>query len=358
VFRLLLGTGALLAGALGLGCCAFSAPRYQGPRTDHFDGERFRNPVPTETHGFGDFLRWMRERERGSWDEVVGARPGAAPPYKVLDGELRVTFVNHATLLVQLDGWNVLTDPIWSERASPVFFAGPKRVRPPGLRFEDLPPIHAVVVSHNHYDHLDLPTLRRLEKAFSPTVFVGLGNKALLERAGLRKVVELDWWQGVKLGPSLEVIAAPAQHFANRGLCDAAGTLWASWVLRSPHGAVYFGGDTGYGPHFGQVAERFAPIRLAMLPIGAFRPEWFMARVHTSPDEALLAHRELGAQVSVAMHFGTFALADDGRDEAPQRLREALAMADEPADRFWILDFGEGRPVPPPAQPQTRPGEN
>ena len=278
------------------------------------------------------------------WQGAPGAAPGPRPPWRVALGEMRVTFVNHATVLIQADGLNVLTDPIWSRRCSPLEGFGPERARPPGIRFEDLPPIDAVLLSHDHYDHLDLPTLRRLARAFPGARFItGLGNRAFLEAAHLRHVSEIDWWEGVRLRRST-VIGVPAQHFSNRGLCDRDGTLFLGYVLRGPSGQAFFAGDTGYGRHFAQIRERLGPIRLAVLPIGAYKPEWFMSAVHMSPAEAVRASDDLGARTSVAMHFGTFPLADDGEREPPEAL--AAALKARPEKRFWVLGFGEGRDVP------------
>lgn len=335
-----LGVAALFVLA---GC--FGASGYQGPVSDHFDGELFFNQVAIERNGFGAFLEWQVTAEEGPWEEQSGP-VGPAPPDRVGEGALRVTFVNHATVLLQLDGKNVLTDPIWSDHTSPVQGVGPERWRPPGLRFEDLPPIDGVVISHNHYDHLDLPTLERLEETHHPRFFVGLGNRALLEEAGLADVVELDWWQEDDLG-RLPVMAVPAQHFSGRGLGDRDNTLWAGWVLRGTGGPVYFAGDTGLGPHFAQIRSRVGRPRLAVLPIGAYLPRWFMKPIHLDPAEAVTAHRRLQAHRSVAMHFDTFRLADEAMGQAPRDLRTAMADQGVAADRFWVLDFGEGRMVPP-----------
>ncbi|HZO14564.1 MAG TPA: MBL fold metallo-hydrolase [Polyangiaceae bacterium] len=347
--RVLVGVLAFCVGLIGgggaIGCCVFSAPGHSGPATDHFDGEKFSNQVPVEHAGFCEFLGWQLTAEPGAWEDVSDAKPGQKPPARVGKGELRITFVGHATTLVQMDGKNVLTDPIWSERASPVSFAGPKRVRPPGIRFEDLPSIDAVVVSHSHYDHLDMPTLKRLHAAHRPRFFVGLGNRQLLEADGIDRVTELDWWEHVDLGDGVVVHSVPAQHFSGRGLCDRDVTLWMGYVLRGPGGVVYFAGDTAMGPHFEQVRQRFGAPRLAILPIGAYLPRWFMQRVHVSPAEAVEAHQILGAEQSVAVHFGTFNLGDDGQQQAPEELREALRKRGVDAASFWVLGFGEGRPI-------------
>ncbi len=323
----------------------FSAPRYRGPVSDHFDGRRFHDNDPIPHARVTDLLRWGLTRDAGPWRRV-DAEPGPPPPRRVPDGAMRVTFVNHATVLVQMDGKNVLTDPIWSERCSPVSFAGPRRHRPPGLRFEDLPPIDLVLVSHNHYDHLDVPTLRRLAEAHRPAIVTGLGNRALLEREGIGGGVEIDWWQETRAA-GLRVTGVPARHFSGRGTMDRDATLWMGLVVHGSGGDACFAGDTGFGPHFAAIRERLGAPRLALLPIGAFRPEWFMRPVHMTPADALAAHCALGAAASVGIHHGTFRLADDGQDEPVEVLRGAIAEAgDDAARRFVTLEHGAGLDVP------------
>jgi L-ascorbate metabolism protein UlaG (beta-lactamase superfamily) len=316
------------------------------PKSDHYDGKEFHNQDTKAKASFGDFLKWVTNRDQGEWSEWNDAEPGPKPPKSVGEGELRVTFVNHATLLVQINGVNILTDPIWSERSSPVPFSGPKRVRPPGIRFEDLPPIDAVIVSHNHFDHMDLPTLVRLHKAHNPKIYVPLGNRRTLEKEGIENVFELDWWKSADLSPSVKVTGVPAQHFSSRGMFDRNNTLWGGYVIESRAGNVYFAGDTGYGPHFEQIAQRIGNIRLAILPVGAYLPRWFMSPQHISPDEALKAHYVLSSVTSVAMHFGTFPLADDSEHQGRDRLKEIVAKAEMNGSEFWVLGFGEGRDVP------------
>jgi L-ascorbate metabolism protein UlaG (beta-lactamase superfamily) len=260
---------------------------------------------------------------------------------RIDDGRLRVTFVNHATTLVQMDGVNILTDPIWSERCSPVSWAGPKRHRAPGIRFEDLPPIDAVIVSHNHYDHLDIPTLRRLHAS---RIVTSLGNAALMAKHGVAGARDLDWWQSFDLNDRVRITSVPAQHFCARALSDRNNTLWGGFVISGPSGNVYFAGDTGWGKHFGEIAERFGSVRLALLPIGAYLPRWFMKPAHISPAEAVDAHLALRAGTSMAMHFGTFQLGDDGEFQPVEDLQRALAERGSP--RFWVLGQGEGRDVP------------
>jgi L-ascorbate metabolism protein UlaG (beta-lactamase superfamily) len=319
---------------------------YNGPLSDHFDGERFRNQRPLRARGFRDLLRWQRNRNPGPWPSWTDAEPGPPPPRVVQGDRVRVTFVNHSTVLIQLHGVNILTDPVWSNRASPVSWAGPRRRRPPGIRFEDLPPVHLVVISHNHYDHLDLPTLKRLYRKHRPRFVVGLGNAELLRSRGIDDAIELDWWQRFAVTDEVSVTMVPAQHFSSRGLCDHFATLWGGYVVQGRAGSVYFAGDTGFGPHFAEVRARLGPPRLAILPIGAFRPRWFMSPMHISPDQAVEAHRLLGARTSLAVHFGTFPLGDDGQDEPVTELRRALKQQGVQDERFWVLAFGEGRDVP------------
>jgi L-ascorbate metabolism protein UlaG (beta-lactamase superfamily) len=321
----------------------FAAPRYRGAVSDHFDGRRFRNPdhLPREE---GSFLKWQLTRELGWWPEWIDAPYGPPPPRRVGEGRMRVTFVNHATMLLQFDDVNVLTDPIWADRTSPVEFAGPRRHRAPGIRFEDLTPIDVVLVSHNHYDHLDVTTLLRLVARDHPRIVTPLGNGALLARHGIFGVTELDWWNGAKLAGDVRVTCVPARHFSSRALSDRDANLWGGFVVSGPSGNAYFAGDTGWGPHFEEIGARFSPIRVAMLPIGAYLPRWFMKPVHISPAEAVRAHAALGASTSIPMHFGTFQLGDDGWDEPVRNLQRAIASGGEP--RFWILAQGEGKDVP------------
>lgn len=310
---------------------------------EHFRDGRFFNPGVKE-HGFRELFRWISRRKQGPWREWIPSEPGPRPPAEVPGSNLRVTFVNHSTVLLQTGGVNILTDPVWSERVSPVSFSGPKRHRAPGIRFEDLPPIHILLISHNHYDHLDLPTLRRLSSAHRPIVFCPLGVAGLARHTGLRDVHELDWGQE-QVWTGMRVHCVRAQHFSARGPFDRNRALWCGWVLETKAGNIYFAGDSGFGEFFSQIGERFAPIRLALLPIGAYEPEWFMGPVHMTPEQAVAVKEMVGAEVAVAIHFGTFALADDGETAPVERLQSALAQASQP-HHFWVLAEGEGRQVP------------
>ncbi len=313
----------------------------------NFDGVRFRNLVPRR-NGVSALLRWMLSRHHGQWQDHPDAQPGPPPP-RSSDG-LRLTFVNHSTFLLQVNGINILTDPMWSKRASPVNWAGPRRFRPPGIRFEDLPPIDIVLLSHDHYDHMDLPTLRRLHRKHGPTIYAGLKNAALLARHGIGNVVELDWWQETTARRDLWITGVPARHFSGRSLFDRDRRLWCGFVVQTvvqtEDVCIYFAGDTGAGPHTAQIAGKFPKIDLAILPIGAYRPQWFMGEVHMSPDEAVEAHLRLGARVSVASHFGTFDLADDGEDEPVERLQQALQPANLGETEFRVMSFGAAAELP------------
>jgi L-ascorbate metabolism protein UlaG (beta-lactamase superfamily) len=321
-----------------------SAPPYRGPVSDHFDGRRFRNYHTTPHNDFREAAKWATNRQRGYWKPRRDEPPGPPPPARVEGEQLRVTFVNHTTVLLQTHGLNILTDPIWSERCGPVSWFGPRRVRPPGIRFSDLPPIDLVLLSHNHYDHCDLPTLRRLARDHQPNLIVPLGNRDFLQRRGIPVRHDLDWWRSVGLS-GLTITAVPVRHFAGRGLFDRDRSLWCGYVVETASGSICFAADTGWGNQFDEIHDRLGAPRLALLPIGAFRPEWFMSRVHISPEQALDAHVALRAQTSVATHFGTFRLADDAETEAPERIQANLHRI--PRDtRFWVLGFGEGRDVP------------
>jgi L-ascorbate metabolism protein UlaG (beta-lactamase superfamily) len=321
----------------------YSTSRYTGPVSDHFDGRRFVNQQSDASARLGHIVRRAMTARLKLRRDYRHLEPGVPPPDRIGRGDLRVTNVNHATILIQMDGLNILTDPVWSLRVGPVSWAGPKRVRPPGLRFEDLPPIHAVLISHNHYDHLDVRTLQRIWNVHKPRLVTGLGNAAILEAAGMRDARELDWWQGLALSRHVCVTAVPAHHFSARGLRDRDRTLWNGFVLEGPSGTVYFAGDTGPGPHFAQIRRRHGRPRLALLPIGPFRPEWFMSRVHLSPTGAVRAHQALGAKTSVAIHYGTFRLGDEDPDEPVERLASAIARDGNP--RFVALPFGQAHSV-------------
>ena len=310
------------------------------PYPRHFDGKRFFNPDAPQARGFLDVLRWMRSRRQEKEPRYRADVEPSAPPPQVTGAELRVTFVNHATTLTQLPGLNVLTDPMWSDRASPFSWAGPKRKRAPGVRWEDLPPIDLVLLSHNHYDHLDLPTLRRLTHRGNPQFVAPLGVGDWLRRKRIGPAHELDWGGSIALA-NASVHCVPAFHFSARGLFDRNRTLWCGYVLEAAGRRIYFAGDTAFGDHYGWIRDRFGPPDLALLPIGAYAPRWFMSAVHQGPEDAVKAHQILGAKQSVAIHFGTFQLADEGID-TPKFLLAKL----EPGPSFVALKNGGALTLP------------
>ena len=317
-------------------------PGHHGPSSDHFDGRFFFNPDAPAGRSFRDFLRWRRTADRKPWPTRVFNRARPALPESLARGQVALTFINHITFLIQFRELNVLTDPVFSERASPFRRFGPKRVREPGLAFADLPPIHLVLVTHNHYDHLDIQTLLRLDEAHAPHFITSLGNRAFLKQFGLRTVDELDWWQSVDVAGH-RIIMTPAQHWSTRGPGSRNRTLWGGFILRASDHQVYFAGDTGYWKHFKDIRHRFGEVDLALLPIGAYEPRWFMRDQHMNPDDAVRAHIDLGAKVSVATHFGCFQLTDEGIDDPGTELAAARQRHAVPPEAFHLLETGETR---------------
>ena len=312
----------------------------------HFDGRRFRNPAGRAGNGLLHFLRWVASSKRRRWPKQI-ADPAdpmehAHPP----PGTIAATFIGHSTFLVQFGGLNLLTDPVYSERVGPWNLAGPRRVRPPGVPFEQLPHIDAVLLSHNHYDHMDLSTLARLRRKFDPLLVTTLGNERFLRKRGFAKVVELDWWESHECLRHLQVLLTPAQHFSSRHVFDRDRTLWGGFVVSTGGQRVYFVGDSGYGGHFRQIAKRVGDIDLALIPIGAYEPRWFMRRAHVNPEEAVRIHLDVRPRKSVGMHFGTFHLTDEAIDDPPRHLREALRECNVRAEEFVVPGFGERIAVP------------
>ena len=324
----------------------------------------FRNPWPDAAPATtADVFRWQAERRRNPRvpNPPPGHFPRATPAFatpRAQPGELTATWVGHSTVLLQVGGLNVLTDPMWSKRASPLWFAGPPRLTPPGIDFDALPPIDIVLQSHNHYDHLDTRTVRRIARRH-PTArwYAPLGLAPLLRRWGVRDIVERDWWQTEdhrNAGASSGAVAAaaigctPAQHFSARSFRDRNRTLWCGWSIEAGGRRVYFAGDTGLHPEFAEIADRYGPFDLVLLPIGAYEPRWFMRRVHMDPEDALEAYRALRGPYAdvpsptmLAIHWGTFRLTDEPAEEPPERMKQKWAEAGLPEDALWVMRHGE-----------------
>ncbi len=317
---------------------------YEGPPSDHFDGERFFIPGRTVDKTWRDLLRWRRENKREVWPENALPSFVDVPPARVEGSRLRVSYVGHASFLIQTQGINILVDPVWSERASPFAWAGPRRAAPPGVAFETLPKLDAVLVTHNHYDHLDAPTLSRLARAHAPRVITPLGNDAIM-RAHDRDIdaEAYDWGARVPLNGAVAVHLEPAYHWSARWLGDRRMALWCAFVIETPDGAIYCIGDTGWGDGaiFSAVRQKHGDIRLALLPIGAYEPRWFMRDQHVNPEEALRIFQICGARQALAHHWGVFQLTDEAIDAPPRALREAMAREGVDAAHFRILRPGE-----------------
>ena len=284
----------------------------------------------------------MLREPRTPWPTHVEVRPQIPP---ALNGPgAVVTFIGHATFLIQTAAGNILTDPMYSERASPVAWLGPRRVRQPGVRFDDLPQISTVLLSHNHYDHCDLPTLRKLARKFDPVVVTPIGNGRLVRSVGSRRVEELDWWQQTTVN-GLAIALTPAHHFSARTPFDRNRALWGGFAVNPGDVIIYFAGDTAYAKFFRDIRARLGPVDLALLPIGAYEPRWFMQAVHMNPAEAVQAHLDLEAAQSIAMHFGVFQLTTEGIDEPLRALDEACRSRNVPRSRFCVADFGESARV-------------
>ncbi|HUR40397.1 MAG TPA: MBL fold metallo-hydrolase [Verrucomicrobiae bacterium] len=315
-------------------------PRHHGP-------SRFRNNYPHQRHGARDFLRFLWDWQRKPFARIDFPLAGNDPAF-LAGNRTRptLTWVGHSTFLVQLGCLNVLTDPHFTQRASPLAFAGPARLAPPGLALRDVPPLDLVLISHDHYDHLDEGSVAWLAQHHPRAVFaVPLGLRRWLQRLRAANIVELDWWQAHS-GHGFTVSAVPAQHFSGRGATDRNRTLWCGFVVEIAGQRLFFAGDTGYSRDFADIGARFAPIDLALLPIGAYAPRWFMHPMHVNPEEAVRIHRDIGARLSVAMHWGTFRLTEEPLDEPPKQLAAELERAGVPPENFWIMQHGETRRLP------------
>jgi L-ascorbate metabolism protein UlaG (beta-lactamase superfamily) len=338
------------------------------PVSDHSDGSRFFTPGSPPVPGFSSVLRWRLSRRVAPWSECSVISQPAPPPPAPGSPDIAITWVNHSTFLLQFDGLAVLTDPVFGKRIGIFGLIGPRRVHAPGIAFESLPRIDAVLLSHDHYDHCDLPTLARLARTHSPLVVAPLGYRPLLRRAGIVSVAELDWWQSHTLTlPSrsaqatgaggrqnvskatsarapdrtITLTLTPAQHWSNRLSGRRCGRLWGGFHMASDQRRVFFAGDTGYHPaFFKDVRSRLGAPDVALLPIGAYEPRWFMRGQHVDPADAVQIHRDLQSRLSLGMHWGTFQLTDEARLDPPAALSDALSAAHVPQESFRVVEPG------------------
>lgn len=324
-------------------------PYYQGPVSDHFDGTRFFVPGGVVPGGFANLLKWQFGEKRHKWPKHFPSPFHGNIPETRVDGDrLAVTMIGHASLLIQVAGLNILTDPVWSKRVSPVQFAGPKRVNPPGINFEDLPPIDIVLVTHNHYDHMDASTLRKLARKHDPLIVTPLGNETIMKKfAPKARFATMDW-NDVLDTHGLRIHAETSHHWSARGIGDRRMALWAAFVVETPAGKIYHIGDTGFhdGSHYRAIAEKHGKLRLAILPIGAYEPRWFMKGQHQNPEEAVEGFKLCGTEYAVGHHWGTFQLTNEAIQHPEIHLKDALDKNDINYERFKALRPGEVREIP------------
>lgn len=318
-------------------------PYYSGPKSDHFDGQRFFNPrqAPSDK-SLTDVLRWRLAESRSRWPSLVAARSGLVPA-RLIAG-LRITCIGHSSLLIQAAGVNLLVDPVWSERANPFRIVGPRRHNTPAIALQDLPPIHAVLVTHNHYDHMDLSTLTKLWQTHRPHFLLPLGNDTIMQASirGVRVTVG-DWWDSFDLAGQIRATVVPSYHWSSRGVRDHRMALWGGFFLKTPRGSIYCAGDTAYGDGaiFSEIGRRCGSPKVAILPIGAYAPRWFMQSQHANPEESVRIAKACGAHQMLGVHWGTFALSDEPFNEPPALLQSAAAKQGLSARAFLVGDSWE-----------------
>jgi L-ascorbate metabolism protein UlaG (beta-lactamase superfamily) len=332
----------LLSGA------ALEQSKEVSPLPPHHISKGFQNPYRPSERRFSDFLRWRfglgpNEIPPIPPEEVPNYKPESVQPSISLiknpdSNQVQITWIGHSTFLIQIEGINILTDPIFSDYCGPNALLRVERVAPPGVPFEQLPSIHVVLISHNHYDHLDAPTVERLGNG--PSYFVPLGIARWFEKRKLKNIVELDWWQTSSLH-GLRFHSVPIQHFSNRTFFDRNKTLWSGWMVETKPARIFFAGDTGYSPVFKEIADRLGPIQISIVPIGAYRPQWFMSPVHVDPPEAIKILKDTHSHMAIAGHWGTFNLSDEPLGEPPIYLRKAMKENSIHEGQFIIMKFGE-----------------
>lgn len=345
----LFGLGGIAAGGAGLAIARSRNPYYSGPVSDHFDGLNFFNPDGHPPKGFVDLLKWQLGGGRKKWPSSYPSPFNDHPPERVSGDKLRVSFVGHASVLIQFGDLNILTDPVWSERCSPVSWAGPKRINPPGIDFDKLPKIDVVLLSHNHYDHLDLETLRLLKEKFDPLIVTPLGNdRVLINFDPSFRIAVGDWGDTIDLSPSTKVTLEPMHHWSARAMGDRRNALWAAFMLQGPAGKIYHIGDTGFhdGLNYRNAKAKYGDIRLAIIPFGAYEPRDFMEYQHQNPDEAVQGHLECGTQFTLGHHWGTFQLTNESIEDQLTHLEDARQKHGVSNEVFRALQPGQVWEVP------------
>lgn len=312
----------------------YSDSEQYSPEDDKFIDSNF----PNSEKSLWSLIKWGLFSTRETWPKWIDIKPQPKliTPSK---NQVNITLINHSTFFLQFEDMNILTDPIWSERTSPVQWAGPKRVHKPGLNMDELNKVDVVIISHNHYDHLDTASLEKLEALYSPLFIVPLGDKELLTSLGIEKVVELDWWEELDFNEN-KITFTPNQHWSKRGLFDHNKSLWGGYVISVKGKQVYFAGDTGYTKYFKDIFTKFGAMELSLLPIGAYEPRWFMQAFHMDPEEAIWAHKDLQSKKSIGTHYGTFQLTNEARKDPQRKLKMYMPSNGLKPEDFITIEPG------------------
>ncbi len=324
------------------GCSPFRTVYHKGSETNHFKDGRFHN-IDDQNRGFWPVLKWLMTRKKAEWPENVSNKTYPVPPKTVQGNKVKITFIGHITFLIQTQGVNILTDPVWSDHVGPTSWLGPDRTRQAALKLKDIPKIDIIILSHDHYDHADVESLKFFIDRDNPKIYTGLGVDKAMQADGIIGDYQImDWWNTLPFSDVLKITFVPVQHFSGRGLFSRNATLWGGFVLETPGNKIFFAGDTGYCPHFAEIHDKFGPMDISLLPIGAYEPRWFMKHVHMNPDDAVMAHKDLKSKLSIGTHFGTFQLTDEPINQPIKDLQTALEKHSVNPEKFLTLDFGQG----------------
>lgn len=318
-----------------------SSSYYKGPANDHFDGRRFFHPWSDSEKSLLTILKWRLTSEAEKWPDHIDIEQKIFLAHPQEAETLSVSFVNHSTVYLQYKGIRFITDPHWSERASPVSFAGPKRVHAPGTPIDKLPGLDFVIVSHNHYDHFDIPTLEKLYELYQPTFYIPLGDRHLLKNIPQQNIIEMDWYKPQIFNHNVHLNFVPVRHWSARGIFDRNQSLWGGYVIQIEQAQFFFSGDSGYAPIFKELKSQFGPMDFSMIPIGAYEPRWFMQDAHMNPQEAVQVHQDLESRASLGIHWGLWQLTDEKREQPPKDLAEALESASINKNKFITINPGE-----------------